>query len=208
MAQSVATTAIMVAREGAIMPEPLQMQVRVTSRPSICTVRRAILMRVSVVMMASAAMTASAFSEATSAGAAATILCAGIRWPMTPVEALSTAPAGIFSSFATASQTVRTSSRPSGPVSALAFPLLMTTAWMPSAGTRFSASMTGAALARFCVKQAAAEQGVSLYTSARSLRFGLIPACMPAKRKPAGTFTVETPSGCRGRLSPASPWRD
>ena len=78
------------------------------------------------------------------------------------MDALTTAAAGISSAFATASQTVRTSSRPSGPVSALALPLLITTARMPSAGRRFSASMTGAALARFAVKQPAAEQGASL----------------------------------------------
>ena len=162
MAQSVATTAIMVASDGAIMPEPLQMQVSVTSLPPICTERAPSLMRVSVVMIASAASTASGRSEEASAGAASTILCAGSRTPITPVEALTTAPAGIFSARATASQTVFTSSSPSGPVSALALPLLITTARMPSEGRRFSASSTGAALARFWVKQPAAAQDDSL----------------------------------------------
>ena len=55
IAQSVATTAIIVASEGAIIPEPLQMAARVTSLPSICTTRDATLTRVSVVMIASAA---------------------------------------------------------------------------------------------------------------------------------------------------------
>ena len=162
IAQSVATTAIIVAREGAIIPEPLQMQASVTSLPSICTVRDATFTRVSVVMIASAAGIASPFKDAASDGAAATILCAGSRCPITPVDAETTADIGTCSAFPTASQTVRTSSRPSGPVSALAFPLLITTARMPSDGRRFSASITGAALARFCVKQPAAEQGASL----------------------------------------------
>ena len=161
-AQSVATTAIIVASDGAIIPEPLQMQVRVTSLPPMRTVRAASFMRVSVVMIASAAGRGSAFSEAISAGIAATILCAGSLTPITPVEALSTAPAGMRNCFDTASHTVFTSSRPSGPVSALALPLLTTTARIPSAGSRFSASRTGAAFARLRVKQAAAAQGDSL----------------------------------------------
>ena len=205
IAQSVATTAIMVASEGAIIPDPLLMQVSVTSLPPMATVRLASLTRVSVVMIASAAAMASGLSEAESAGIAATILCAGSRTPMTPVDAVSTALAGIRSCLAAASQTVLTSSSPSGPVSALALPLLITTARSCSAGRRFSASRTGAALARFCVKQPAAEQGVSLYTSARSLRFGLMPAWMPAQRNPFASFKDGTPARCRGRPSPASP---
>src|SRR5467141_4467913 len=205
IAQSVATTAIIVASEGAIIPEPLQMQVRVTSLFPMRTDRAPNLMRVSVVRIASAAGRGSAFSEAASAGTAATILWAGSRTPIAPVEALTTAPAPTWSSLATASQTVFTSSSPSGPVSALALPLLITTARIPSAGSRFSASRTGAALARFWVKQPAAEQGVSLYTSARSLRFGLMPDCMPAQKNPLGTFTDGTPAAYRGRWSLPSP---
>ena len=162
MAASVVTTAIMVASEGAIIPEPLQMAEMVASLPPILTVRAAILMRVSVVMIASAACSGSARSERTRAGAAATIFGAGSRWPMTPVEALSTADGGIPSARATASQTVFTSSRPAGPVSALALPLFTTTAWNPPEGRRTSASRTGAARALFCVKQPAAEQGAWL----------------------------------------------
>src|SRR6266852_503901 len=66
-------------------------------------------------------------------------------------------------------------------------------------GSRFSASSTGAALALLAVKQPAAAQGVSLQISARSLRFGLIPACTPEKVKPTGTLTGKTPSGTKDR---------
>ena len=50
-AASVVTTAIIVASEGAIIPEPLQIAEMVTSFPSIRSVREAILTRVSVVIM-------------------------------------------------------------------------------------------------------------------------------------------------------------
>ena len=81
---------------------------------------------------------------------------------MTPVDAVSTPDEGTPSARATASHTALTSSRPSGPVSALALPLLTTTAWTPDTGSRASASSTGAARARLRVKQPAAEQGASL----------------------------------------------
>ena len=83
--------------------------------------------------------------------------------------------------------------RPPAPVSALALPLLITTARTPSPGAAAAASCTGAAWARLTVKQPAAEHGTSLTTSARSFRAGLIPAWSPAKRKPLGSFTDETP---------------
>ena len=162
IAQSVVTTAIMVASDGAIIPEPLQRAAMTTSLPPISTERPASLMRVSVVIIASAACSGSGRRLPTSVGAAATILCAGSRWPMTPVEAERTLCAGTSRARATASHTVFTSTRPSGPVSALALPLLTTTARAPLAGKRFSTSRMGAARALFCVRQAAAEQGATL----------------------------------------------
>ena len=112
--------------------------------------------------MASAARSGSGRSDCARTGAAATIFAAGKRCPMTPVEALSTAEAGMPSASATASQTAFTSWSPSGPVSALALPLFTTTAWTPAAGRRASASSTGAARAVLRVKQPAAEQGAWL----------------------------------------------
>ena len=179
-AASVVTTAIMVASEGAIIPEPLQMAEMVTSLPPTCSVRAAILIRVSVVMIASAACSGSGRSDCARRGAASTIFEAGKRCPITPVDALTTAAAGTERARATASQTALTSCRPSGPVSAFALPLFTTTAWIPAAGRRVSASSTGAARARLRVKHPAAEQGAWLNTRARSLRFGLIPAGTPA----------------------------
>ena len=161
-AASVVTTAIIVASDGAIIPDPLQMAEMVTSLPPTCSVRAAILMRVSVVMIASAACSGSGRSDSTSREAAETIFAAGRRCPMTPVEALRTAAAGIFNARPTASQTAFTSSSPCGPVSAFALPLFTTTACTADAGRRASASSTGAARARFRVKQPAAEQGASL----------------------------------------------
>ena len=108
-AASVVTTAIIVASDGAIIPEPLQMAEMVASFPPIRTARAAILMRVSVVRMASAARSGSGRSDCASSGAAATIFAAGRRWPITPVEALSTAEAGTPKACATASQTALTS---------------------------------------------------------------------------------------------------
>ncbi len=162
IAASVVTTAIIVASEGAIIPEPLQIAEMVTSFPPIRTSRAAILMRVSVVRIASAARSGSGRSDCARRGAAATIFAAGSRWPMTPVEALSTEEAATPRARATASHTALTSCSPSGPVSALAFPLLTTTACIPVAGRRASASSTGAARAVLRVKQPAAEQGAWL----------------------------------------------
>jgi len=88
-----------------------------------------------------------------------------------------------------------------GPVRALALPLLITTARIPSEGSRSRRRGPGR-LARFCVKQPAAEQGVSCYTSARSLRFGLMPACMPAQRT-LGYFHGGTPQRVEAAVSPS-----
>ena len=213
MAASVTSTASTVASSGAIIPEPLQRMDRVTSRsapsgPGSERVRVAIFTRVSSVRMASAACSASGLRLATASGRVARILCTGSRWPMTPVDAVSTAPTGMRSSAATASHTALTSARPAGPVSAFALPLLTSTAWMPPAGSRPCASSTGAALARFWVKTPAAEHGASLTMSATSLRLGLMPACRPANLNPSGTFTGGVPSGPRGPRPRASPSSD
>ena len=78
---------------------------------------------------------------------------------MTPVEAARTARFWIPSASATAPRITPTSSRPPGPVSALALPELMTTARIPSAGTRARPSSTGAAAALLTVKTPAAAAG-------------------------------------------------
>jgi len=86
---------VIVASDGAIIPEPLQMQVRVTSLPPMRTVRAASFMRVSVVMIACGGGRGSAFSERSAPASAATILCAGSLTPdHTGPRRSATAPAG------------------------------------------------------------------------------------------------------------------
>ncbi len=204
MAQSVTTTAIIVASCGAIIPEPLAIAEIVTSRPSSAKVRWASFTIVSVVRIASAAGSGSGRSASTRRGSAAVIFPSGRRTPMTPVEAASRESTGAPSARPSASSVSRTSAAPAGPVSALALPLLTTTARIPSAGSRRRASSTGAARASFTVKQPAAAQGPSLTTRARSLRAGLSPACTPAKRKPAGTFTARSSAARTSRPPPAA----
>ena len=73
-------------------------------------------------------------------------------------------------------------------MSAFALPLFTTIARMSFDGRRSSASLTGAAFARFTVKQPTATHGASLKTSAMSLRIVLMPALTPANEKPRGVF--------------------
>lgn len=186
IAASVVTNASTVASSGATMPEPLANAATRTSTPPSDSVRDASFTCVSVVKIASAASSIASLFAATSAGAAATSLCTGKRTPMTPVDAASTAPSGTPSCAATAAHTARASATPSGPVSAFAFPLLMTIARTSRAGRRAAASRTGAAREAFCVKHPAAAHGASLATRARSLRAALMPACTPAYEKPRG----------------------
>jgi hypothetical protein len=180
---------MVVASWGASMPEPLQTADSTADLPESTSSREAIFGRVSVVMMASAARSGWSPSCSTRAGRAVTIFMAGSRAPMTPVEQVSTARFCTPSASATAERMTETSSRPAGPVRALALPELASTARMPSAGTRVRASCTGAAGARFTVKTPAAAAGWSETTSARSRRWGFRPQATPPKRNPLGMRT-------------------
>src|SRR5262249_23636546 len=91
---------------------------------------------------------------------------------------------------AIAAFTSRTSRSPSGPVNALALPLLATMAWMFPAGRRAAASRTGAAFAALTVKHPAAAHGDSLKTSARSFRAVLMPQLIPEYVNPRGVLTT------------------
>ena len=87
-AASVKTKASMVARSGAIMPDPLAMPLRVTSMPPMLAVRVAPLGKVSVVIIAlAAACHAPGAKSAFSPGNAPMILSNASGSPMTPVEA-------------------------------------------------------------------------------------------------------------------------
>ena len=162
IAQSVVSTVIIVASCGAIIPEPFAIADSVTVRPPSSSTRLASLRHVSVVMIASAAVSGSGPSAPTSLGTAATSLATGNLTPMMPVDADTIALAGMPSACATAACTAVTASSPRGPVSAFALPLLSTTACMPDAGSRASASITGAALALLIVNMPAALHGVAL----------------------------------------------
>ncbi len=204
---SVTSTQIMVASCGASIPEPLAMADTVAAFPPTTTSREAIFGLVSVVMMASAAKSARAPSCSTSAGSPSRIFWAGSRTPITPVEAVSTARFCTPSASARAPRRLATSSRPRGPVSALALPLFTSTARMPSEGTRSRASITGAAAALLMVKRPAAAAGTSETTSATSRRCGFKPTATPLKRKPLGIFTSSL-RGDRARGSrPIPAWR-
>ncbi len=95
-------------------------------------------MRKSVVRIASAAPATSSPSAATSAGTAAVIRSTGRRMPMPPVDAVRTCSGLAPSARATAAATARSSAAPTGPVSALALPLLATMARTSSAGRRLA----------------------------------------------------------------------
>ena len=157
--------------------------------------------RVSVVRMASAASGKPwGLRRAASLGRAWVILSSGSGWPMTPVEAGSTRRSGIFSRSATPRVVSRASSRPSGPVQALALPAFTRMAWARPPRRRSWESTTGAALTRLVVKTPAAAAGASATSRARSRApVFLIPAAVAAKRNPgmimthlSGNFTTET----------------
>ena len=118
----------MVAIWGWIIPDPLAMAAKRTVLPPSSISRKASLVRRSVVRIASAAAATSSPSAATSAGAAAVIRSTGIRMPIPPVEAVRTSSAPTPSALATAVAMARSSAALTGPVSALALPLLATMA--------------------------------------------------------------------------------
>ena len=131
IAASVVTNPSIVHMSGWIMPEPLHMPPTVTVFPSISNCTAASLDTVSVVIIASAAIRpASLPSDLVRASSSipAVIFSTGICIPITPVEATSTASAGISSVSAAHSAVFLQQSYPAAPVHALAIPALMTTA--------------------------------------------------------------------------------
>jgi len=141
------TTAIIVASEGAIIPEPLQIAEMVTSFRRSGPVRAAILMRVSVVRIASAAPSGSGRSDCARRGARGDDLRG--RQPVADhagrgaEHRRSRHAQGAGHRLAHRLDVLQ----PFRPVSALAFPLFTTTACIPVAGNLRSASSTGAARA-------------------------------------------------------------
>ncbi len=122
MAASVAINPNMVAILGQIMPEPLDMPVRVMVWPSMSIWRLPALATVSVVMMARAASSQLAGRRWLSDWV---ILSLGRGSRITPVENGSTWLGAQARWSATAWHTLRAASRPCWPVPALALPVLM-----------------------------------------------------------------------------------
>src|SRR5262252_205997 len=111
---------------------------------------------------------------------------------MTPVEATRTCSGGQPTSRAASVAVFRATASPSSPVQALAQPLLttMARATPPERDRCSRETTTGAAIALFVVKTAAACAGASETSSARSaLPFDLMPALMPAARNPRAVVT-------------------
>ena len=114
---------------GAIMPEPLQKPMIVTSVRPMRALRTAALGKVSVVMMARSARSAPpASSDAASAGSVASIFSTGSFMPITPVEETKTSSAVQPSSAAVRRAVRSTARKPSRPVKTLALPALTTMA--------------------------------------------------------------------------------
>ena len=92
----------------------------------------------------------------------AEILSSGVSGPMTPVEPMRTADAGIFSCRPTSSAVFSQSSMPLLPVPAFAMPELTTTACTGDFAATMSIShLTGAAFTILLVKVPATQQGTS-----------------------------------------------
>mmetsp|Transcript_5523 Transcript_5523/g.19216 ORF Transcript_5523/g.19216 Transcript_5523/m.19216 type:complete len:217 (-) Transcript_5523:133-783(-) len=197
MSTSQVTTPSMVAMFGCIMPEPLHMPPRVTTRPSISTWIAVDLYTKSVVVIAVAqSFAAASVSErsSTTFGMAPNISSTLMRWPMTPVDCRSASSAGIPRHLESSAAESMASCHPRDPVAAFACPALMSTAETVFPGfPRTSLEyVTGAAHTRFCVKTPAAATAPSgQNTSARS---GLSleersPAAAPEARNPRGAVT-------------------
>ena len=146
-------------------------------------------------MIARAASAPSAGAEPSAAkvaGSPLRIFSIGSETPMTPVDATSTCSSGHSTSRAVSLVISRAACSPSSPVHALAQPLLTTMARVaPPERARCSReTITGAAVARLVVKTAAACAGASETSSARSSPpLALMPALVPAARKPRGAVT-------------------
>ncbi len=90
---------------------------------------------------------------------------------MTPVDAISTASAGIPRSLPAHSASLRQQSIPCLPVAEFAIPVFTTAACTKEdLSTTSMSHITGAAFTTLVVKVPAATQGAVLYTSAMSLR--------------------------------------
>jgi len=115
-------------------------------------------------------------------------LCMSMKRPMSPVDMTPTSLGSRLSSAAAVSFIVMASSMPRRPVSALAFPLLITTA--ESFG-EFSFIMicTGADFTLLLVYPTKASAGTSEYTMPRSIERYFTPLCTPAARNPWGVVT-------------------
>jgi len=167
------------------------------------TWRKATLGRVSVVIMArEAASQPSGASCAAAAASPAVIFAIGSRGPMTPVDITATERGGKPAAASAPAAIAAASASPPSPVHAFAQPELIATPRNPAgcSVSRPRSYWTGAAGNALRVNTAAALQGRSLTTSARSAApFFLMPAATPAKRKPWGTrsLIVCLRSGCR-----------
>ena len=129
----------------------------------------------------------------------------GNGWPITPVDPTNTERGAVPTRLATRPAISFASVRPLAPVQALAFPLLIMIA-RPIPCRRWSRSRrTGAAATRFFVKTPAMDPSCSDTTSARSGTDAfLMPAWMPAARKPSGAVIPPLISFMTLRLGPAS----
>ncbi len=201
---------------GSIMPAPLAMPPTRKVPAGVVTDTAADFGALSVVMIARAASACAALESAFAASPAPLRSLSRSSWtPMTPVDATSTCSGAHPTMDATKSAELRATARPSGPVHALAQPLLTTTARArPPLRARCSRdTSTGAASALLVVNTPAAAAGASATTSARSRApVFLMPHATPAARKPAGAVTppsicsIVTPSG-RGILTTGAPAR-
>jgi hypothetical protein len=199
-AASVVTTASIVAISGSIMPDPFAMPPTRKLPAPVRTSTAASFGKGSVVMIARAADGPPSRASADPAAAMPAIARSrSSDTPITPVEATSACDASAPTVRAAASAIASAVTSPSGPVHALAQPLLIAIAraWPPDARSRAIDTRTGAACARLVVKTAAAEAAMSLTISATSRPPAfLMPLATPAERNPAG---AETPPSMASR---------
>ncbi len=175
---------------GSIIPEPLAIPPTRKFPAGVSTSTEASLGNGSVVMIATAASPPPVLASA--ADALVMPLCTFVMssfTPMTPVDATSTAFGSHPRAVDVSAVMLVACARPSGPVHAFAQPLFTTTAVTrpPEAASCSRDTMTGAAIALFVVKTAAALAVVSETINARSSPpFALMPHATPAARKPCG----------------------
>jgi hypothetical protein len=178
--------ASMVAMFGWIIPAPLA----IPSNVAAPTWRPATFGRVSVVMIArDAASQPCALNSAAARLRPAAILFMSRRGPITPVDITAQVRGGSPRLCSADSASACASCMPRSPVQALAIPALIASARNPAgfSARRARSYSTGAAAKRLRVKVAAAVQGRSLTSTARSAAPVLFkPQATPAKLKPRG----------------------